>query len=275
MGISASHQPLYPQYSDFLLLINNANKYINSDTQIWNNNQKVCLNRIFDNINSKSIEKSHFDRIRINVPRSKKISKVYRFANKDKDFDRLCPNIQDKIVRIYAIITFLWLMFDDTKTPAKYFYQSDHLHYIFKNNHIEIENTIYALEKINFTNKNAYIPYGCLIIPTCSFRLVEGQIISNTQEIIIGPKTYTVMPNFEIANEPFYTLTPVRIEIFLTCPDNLKKILEDIDSIIENLNKKEIIGYQSNESPDQVDWEDEFNTLFDDPNYIRKQNGFN
>jgi hypothetical protein len=39
-------------------------------------------------------------------------------------------------------------MFDDTKTLAKYFYQSDHLHDIFKNNHMAIENTIHALEKL-------------------------------------------------------------------------------------------------------------------------------
>ena len=289
MGISASHQPSYPQYTDFLLLINNADKYINnSDTQIWNEDQKMCLRHFFSPLQEKG-SRDRFEQIRINVPRSKKIAKVYAFVNNGDDFYRLSPIIQNETVRIYAIITFLWLMFDDGETPAKYFYKSDHLHHIYKNDYVAIENTIHALEKVYFTNKNAYIASKCLIIPTCSFRLIEGQILSNCQQIITGPKTYTVMPNFEIANDPFYTLTPVRLEIFLTLPpDNLRKILDDIDIIIDNIKRSKIIpikregyipikkevkwiedhGFKSNESGDN--WEDEFNSLFEDHTYIRK-----
>lgn len=301
MGISASCQPSYPQYNDFILFIRNADKFIRKDKHIMCVSEKVVLQAFFENLEytlqnsseynlqlpwgspginwpqSKQL-KEYFNRIRLIIPKSKKMSKLFTLAHSD-NFFHLFPNTQCQLAQVYAVIAFLWLIFYDGNNAVKYFYRSDILHHIYGNDCKSMEVIMNILEKIYFTSKNGYIPSHCLIMPTCNFKLVKGQIKSiSSEESITGPKTYHVMPDPNLINEPFYTLTPVQIEIFLTVSpiqinkskDNqssLDRIQEDINILIEQLKctkKKE-----KEENVFGNDWKENFNDLI---YTTRKQN---
>lgn len=314
MGISASCQPSYPQYNDFVLFIQNADTFIRKDKRIWCISEKVVLQAFFEileqtlqnnfasqNYNlqlpwgspgnlwhqSKQLIE-YFNQVRLVIPKSKKISKIFSLAIQGSaqntnpvSFSQLLPKTQYQLAQVYAVITFIWLMFYDGSSAAKYFYRSDILHHIYRNDCKSIETMMNILGKIYFTSKNAAIPAHCLIIPTCSFRLVKGQVnslgISDDQNIITGPKTYHVIPDPDVINEPFYTLTPVQIEIFLTTSpfrsdeskynrSSLDRIQEDINILIEQLKGTKIKEKEIKEIF-KDDWEEDFN----DRIYTQKQ----
>jgi hypothetical protein len=269
MGISASYQPTYPGYKDFVLFIENADRVISNDKYVWSLSEKIVLHNFFDNL-KKTLQNSedynsqlpwgspgiywsksnqledYFNFTRSIIPRSKHISKLYNSAH-NCDFNQLQPNTKKQIAQVYGLIIFLWLIFHDGHNPSKYFYKTDILHYIYDNNTNSIETMLTILRKIYFTNKDGHIPPHSLIIPTSSFRLIDGKLCSD-YSVINGPKTYNVVPDPEIINEPFYTLSPVQIGILLKILPlrsdhkitNLDQIQEDINVIISHLKNKTI-----------------------------------
>jgi hypothetical protein len=273
MGISASCQPNYPQFNDFVLLIRNANKFIRADRHIWCITEKVLIQTFFENLEKilqgcdlqlpwgspdKSWHlspqlKEYFNKIRLVIPKYKKISKIFSLIHPD-----IQSNTQHQLAQVYAVIAFLWLMFYDGNNAVKHFYQSDILHFIYGDDNKSIETMLSILEKIYFTSKDGFIPAHCLIIPTCSFRLVHGQIDSfEDGNIITGPKTYHSVSDPEMINEPFCSLTPIQIEVFLTMtpPINkqskIDKIHEDINILIDRLNAPPIKTFKD-------DWDEDF-----------------
>ena len=242
MGISASCQPSYPRHNDFILLVKNANNFITCDKHVWTLNERTLLRIFFENLqvtlqNTQDYNlqlpwgnpdrnwdintqfQDYFNRIRLALPKSNKVRKIFLSIHPGEDYTKLLPKTQTQFAQIYGLAAFLWSMYHDGSNASKYFYKSDILSYIYGNDCKSIETMMNALEKIYFTNRTGYVPANCLLIPSCGFRLIQGKINSFIEnETITGPKTYSVTPNLETINEPFYTLSPIKIKIVLIIP---------------------------------------------------------
>lgn len=264
MGISASCQPTYPRHNDFVQLVKNANNFISRDVCIWTPNEKILLGEFFENLqialyNTQDCNsqlpwynpgvdwhederfKDYFTRVRLAVPRSVKIRKIFSYTlpPKNEDFMFLNSKSRTQLASFYAVIAFLWSMYNDGGNAVKYFYKSDILYHVY-NNCQSVDIMISAIEKIYFTNKNGFVPANNLVMPTCSFRLLEGRIKTFLGETVInGPRTYNVIPQPEIINEPFYTLTPCRINVLFTSLPNVESKINsdaiDLDESMEDI----------------------------------------
>jgi hypothetical protein len=251
MGISASCQPCYPRHNDFVQLIKNANNFIMKDRCIWTPDERFILKSFIENLqtaldntqncnlqlpwysvgtiwyeNKKFNE--YLTRVRLAIPRSRKIRKIFSYTRHSniegfqgftENFMNIDSRTQSQLAHFYGLMAFLWSMYNNGNNCIRYFYKSDILDYVYKHDHRSIDIMMSALEKIYFTNKSVSIPANYLVMPTCSFRLLQGNIktfFDNTT--ITSPRTYSVIPNPAIVNEPFYTLTPSQIDVFMILP---------------------------------------------------------
>lgn len=177
--------------------------------------------------------KEYFKNVRLAVPKTLKARKIYAYASNpiknsssggiidfNEDFSNATPQTQVQLSHVYALITFLWIMYKDGHNSAKYFYKSDILHYLCQNceyhssfgqvpdrmvNTYQIDALTRAIEKIYFTGSSGMIPARCLVLPTCEFRVLRGSLKG-----FDGNNLLLKVPIN--SGELYYTTTPVIIE---------------------------------------------------------------
>lgn len=245
MGLTVSCQPKYFGYDHFVKLVQNANNYIIRDTEVWEDDEKESLLQFFSTIQTylqvnKQLPwhtderiKDFFQRVRLAVPKTLKAREIYAYTfdpNKNtssggiidfqEDFSNVSPQTQVQLSHLYALIAFLWIMYKDGHNGARYFYKSDIFHYLCQNcqrqsqlseipdstvNIAQADALCRAIEKIYFTGKSGMIPAGCLVLPTCEFRVLRGTLKGFDGHVI--PLKVPIN-----SGEPYYTVSPIRIE---------------------------------------------------------------
>jgi hypothetical protein len=171
--------------------------------------------------------------VRLAVPKTLKAREIYAYTVNpiknsssggiigfQEDFSNASPQTQVQLSHLYALIAFLWIMYEDGYNAARYFYKSDIFHYLCQNcqhhsqigeipdsivNTARVDALSRAIEKIYFTGKSGMIPAGCLVLPTCEFRVLRG-----TLKGFDGHNLPLKVPIN--SGEPYYTVSPIRIE---------------------------------------------------------------